>query len=135
MHRLKAFILVLSSQRLLDPYVDKSLAVQSRKLKTATASLKGDPCLTSQTSQVAVSWTCKTFGTSNLSQLKVLKNFYGITLTRLLRILVPLASPLPSRTLLLTHAPVCVQSPRSPKTMRRSTGRYPFLGPGVQNSR
>ena len=82
MHRLKAFILVLSSQRLLDPYVDKSLAVQSRKLKKATASLKGDPCLTLQTSQVAVSWTCKTFGTSNLSQLKVLKNFYGINLLK-----------------------------------------------------
>ena len=31
------------------------------KLKTATASFQGDPCLTSQTSQVAVSWNSKPF--------------------------------------------------------------------------
>jgi len=40
-----------------------------------TASLEGDPCLTTQTSQVAVSWSVA-FKTSNLSQLEVLEKTY-----------------------------------------------------------
>ena len=50
----------------------RNLAIQSRKLKMTTASLEGDPCLTPQTSQVAVSWSVA-FKTSNLSQLEVLE--------------------------------------------------------------